>query len=215
MQPPAPTISRLTPGGHSHTVTELASGPRLRETACSPPAGGGGDSGLPHATPRGVVGEGVQIGGDRRQRGRWQRMGKGVHSRSASTAMSSASLEAVELRVSSGGSPLLASLCTSLEGSSASTSGTTMLFIAAGRNLRTNEGAGDGGSKRRRAGERAGGQEEAGREGRLGHEHSRTAVGKCSRRADASEAQCAGPPAVSMRARTPVQAGKEAWPPHR
>ena len=31
-----PHTSRLTPGGHSHTVTELASGPRLRETACSP-----------------------------------------------------------------------------------------------------------------------------------------------------------------------------------
>ena len=29
---------------------------------------------MPHA----IVGEGVQIGGDRRRRGRWQRMGKGV-----------------------------------------------------------------------------------------------------------------------------------------
>ena len=47
------------------------------------------------------------------------------------------------------------------------------------------------------------------------HERWCTAVGKRSRRADASEEQCAGPPAASMLARAPEQVGREAGPPRR
>ena len=112
---------------------------------------------MPHATWA-KASRSAEIGGGAVGGSGWAKA-----SRSASTAMSSASLEAVELRVSSGGSPLLASLCTSLEGSSASTSGTTMLFIAAGRNLRTNEGSRRGreqeeGSRRESGRARGGGQ---------------------------------------------------------